>query len=120
MVANLDKDLNYILKFLDCFLHLQSWDFYVDAKPTSNYCASHGLNNCGKRFFDSARYAETFIKLWQPVVMFSGYARSLAASKFNEEVKTSGGIRFLAKVEQSFQIFKAGLKTKNIDEIIPF
>ena len=93
---------------------------YVDAKPTSNYCASHGLNNCGKRFFDSARYAETFIKLWQPVVMFSGYARSLAASKFNEEVKTSGGIRFLAKLEQSFQIFKAGLKTKNIDEIIPF
>ena len=47
-------------------------------------------------------------------------ARSFAASKFNEEVKTSGGIRFLAKLEQCFQIFKAGLKTKIIDEIIPF
>ena len=85
---------------------------YVDTKPTSNYCASRRLNNCEKRFFDSARHAEKFRKLWQPVVMFSGNTRSFAASKFNEEVKTSDGIRFLAKLEQHFQIFKAGLKTK--------
>ena len=81
-------------------------DKYTTSKPATNFCASHGLNNAGKKFVESTKYAEHFRKLWQAIIQYPGKARSFAASIFNESVRTCHGVLFFRSKNKSSRFSK--------------
>ena len=60
---------------------------FPDAKPTTNFCCTHGLSNSGKQIFGkngSAKYARKFQKQWQKIIQYPGKARQRATVIFKE------------------------------------
>jgi hypothetical protein len=92
---------------------------YPGTSPTEIYCCSHGLNNVGKKLFESLKFLTEFRKQWQKVIQFPGKARDLAKTTFKETILQARGVRFYNGFEQAMQILKQGMKTAIIDQIIP-
>ena len=92
----------------------------LNINPSTNYCCSHGLNNVGKKFSESCKYADMFRRHYQAIIQYQGKARDYATSLFQTSVVTSHGVRFFQKLEQILQCFNNGLKEKIIDDLVPY
>ena len=90
-----------------------------EANPTRNDCCAHTFSNCGQAMIhsDIPKYGSLFRKTYQKMIQYPGAARDLAASKFGETVKESGGVRFYKIWEQIGQISDYSL-AKLLTEVV--
>ena len=74
-------------------------DTHNKALFATNYCGSHGLNNVGKQFYDVAKNAEEFRKLYSAILQYNGKGRQYASLLYSAPVKTAHGVLFFQKIE---------------------
>ena len=90
------------------------------AKPSMSFSCSHGMNNAGKKFIDSAPNFESLRKLYQGLVQYPGKAREYAANVFGTSVVTCSGVRFMQKIEQATQMHSKGIKDVILKNVLPY